>query len=183
MRLTTSQYLEREQIVATIRNANAAVALLNGQPVVWDIATGLTAGLDVKRPAEGIGGSFPGMLAGVVIAAPTAGIAIGDVGNAVVYGFTDVIIVRRTRAATSDSWPTSPAITEFCQLVVNSVNDALTISGTLALGAAAGGIFAAETSASSATLASATASSHSIMSAFSTATAQTTRMKGFVRLM
>lgn len=183
MRLTTSQYLEGDVVKATIRNADTSVALLNGQPVVWDIAATSTAGLDVKRPAEGIGASFPGMLVGVIKDAPTTGIAIGDIGQAVVYGFTDVIIVRRTRAATSDSWPTIPAITEFCQLVVNSLNDALTISGTLALGAGVGGIFAAETSASSATLASATASSHSIMSAFSTATAQTTRMKGFVRLM
>lgn len=189
MRGTTIQYNGADLRTVSFRNNNASGAILDGQPVVLDAYVAATQnvstyfGVDVKQPSEGVGASFPGMILGIAKCQKSAGVAIGEYGEAVVYGFTDVIVVRRTRAATSDSWPTVPAITEYCQLVVNSVNDALTISATLALGATPAGIFAGESYASSAGVASDTASSHSVLSAFSTATAQTTRMKGFVRLM
>lgn len=184
MRDPQIQFTNQPLKTVSFRNNNTSGAILDGSPVVYDAyALATYPGVDGKSAANGVGATFPGMLIGIAKAPTSAGIAVGSFGEAVVYGFTDVIVVRRTRAATSDSWPTVPAITEYCQLVVNSVNNALTVSATLALGLSPAGLFAADSFASSASLASDTASSNSVMSAFSTATAQTTRMKAFVRLM
>lgn len=185
MRFSQIQYLEKEQVTVSIRNNNASLAILDGMPVFFDgnNVASVNLGTDVKTASTTASISFPANIAGIAKSQKAAGLAVGDTSEAVCYGFTDSVVVRRTRAATSDSWDTSPAIRVFDQLVVESVNNYLTVSASLAAGATPAGIFAGESFASSATLASATASSNATMSAFSAATAQTTRMKVFVRLM
>ena len=106
MRFSTAQSYQKEQGTVSIRNNNAAVAILDGQPVILDNnnVSGVNLGVDVKRVSEGLGTSPFGLLLGIAKAQTTDGIIKGNLGEAVVYGFTDAIVTTRTRAASTDTW-------------------------------------------------------------------------------
>lgn len=106
MRGSSIQYLEKEVRTVTIRNNNATLAILDGMPVYFDNndVTSVNFGTDVKSLSTALGTSPTGLFVGVAKATVAAGLLVGEVGEAVVYGFTDILITRRTRAASTDTW-------------------------------------------------------------------------------
>lgn len=190
MRFTTCQYLEKEVVTVSIRNNNASVAILDGQPVYADNnnVTSVNLGVDVKNFAEALGSSPHGMFIGICKTNKVGGLVAGDVGEAVVYGFTDAIRTARTRATSTDTYASVATFGAGDQLIGESVGSAVQrlgpIGATLAIPSGSTGqtvtvpvpafLFAGESQAS-------------IVSNASTSTdtkiADTYRMKVFVRAM
>lgn len=109
MRFTTAQYLEKEVVTVSCRNNNAALAILDGQPVfLQSLNQATNFGTDATNYNEASGlGTFAGIAKWSKLAGNSvtiSGAQVGDVFEAVAYGFTDAIIARQTRAATTDSW-------------------------------------------------------------------------------
>ena len=166
MRFTTAQFLNKEAITISVRNNNSANAILDGQPVVFDGVAGATyLGVDVKHFSEAI---FRTMVAGILKLNNKANLAKGLVAEAIVYGFTDAIVTRRTRAATTDTWASHAAITAGDVLIPE------TVGNNLGVGASTDPLrfIAAESKATQTTA----ASTH-----FAGQLADTARMKVFVR--
>lgn len=65
---------------------------------------------------------------------PPAQYAVGDVGEAVCYGFTQAIITMRTRLTSTDSWASIAAMSAGDQLVPETIGNALSWAGTLPVG-------------------------------------------------
>jgi hypothetical protein len=198
MRFSNIQYLEKEQITVAVQNVNASKTFLDGQVVFaisWDLLntdavasppTALTSSLGVAaQTANDAAGNVtnPQALAiGIVKVNPTtyntptqgvasASIAVGAVGEAVCYGFTDAIVQRRTRATSTDSWNTAASLAAGDQLIPETVNNNLTWQGTLALSTPKVQFAAAQSQNSLASFASA-ANTNAV-----TATVETVRMK------
>jgi hypothetical protein len=171
MREGTIQFLTGEKRTVSIRNGNAAVAILDGQPVYFKPAADFP-GVDVLDYSAA---RAVGMVAGIAKCQLAAGLAIGEVGEAVCFGFTDAIVVRRTRSATNVTWASVAAIAFGDQLVPETGNKFLTHSNTPAIGAGAMPFVAGEAVAS---LADGVASTH-----LAGQTAETVRMKVLVRAM
>lgn len=193
MRFTTIQYAETERVTASIRNANASLAILDGMPVYmnsFDQVTTDTAaspptsslnqvGVDVRSYSTATGVSIGNLFVGIAKVnnsrVPQAtGLVVGDFGEAVCYGFTDAIIVRRTRATSTDSWATIASFGAGDQLVPETGNNYLTWSQTQAIGAANAKVVAGQSQNSLTTFAS-SANTNAV-----TATAETVRMKVFI---
>lgn len=119
MRGSTVQYLQKEQYTVSVRNNNTSLAILDGQPVYLDNnnVTSVNLGVDVKNRSGALGSSPTAFFAGIVKCQAAAGLAVGEVGEAVCYGFTDAIVTRRSRAATTDTWDTVPTFGAGNQLV------------------------------------------------------------------
>jgi hypothetical protein len=181
MRLSTAQYLEKEIVTVSIRNNETSVAILDGQPVYFDGAdvSSVNLGVDVKGYATTSSGLT--MLVGIAKTQKVGGLVAGDVGEAIVYGFTDAIVVRRVRANSTIAWPTAPALGVGDQFVPETGNNGFTYSATQAVGANMINFAAGQTYASAATLA--TSDNTGAASGFSAKTASTVRMKVFVRCM
>lgn len=179
MRFTTVQYLEKEVVTVSIRNNNASLAILDGMPVILEnnSVSSVYLGVDVRTYSTANGVSLGQLFAGIAKTNKTGGLAAGDVGEAVAYGFTDAIVVRRTRAATTDSWASISSIGAGNQLVPETANNYLTLSVSLAIGAALVPFAAGESVDSLASAASTT------NLGFSAVTAETVRMKVLVRAM
>lgn len=105
MRFNNIQYLEKEVVTVSIRNNNATLAILDGAPVFFDTFDNATNwGVDVRTLSTAGGTSPQGFFAGIAKTEKVGGMVVGDVSEAVVYGFTDAIVTRRTRAASTDTW-------------------------------------------------------------------------------
>lgn len=179
MRFTTAQYLEKEVVTVSIQNDNASLAILDGMPVFFEgnNVTNVNLGVSVRTYSTIAGSSLAALQVGVAKTNKVGGLAVGDVGEAVCYGFTDAIVVRRTRTGTAASWPTAPAIGLGDQLVPETGNNYLTFSQTIAIGANPPIFAAGESFASKDTLTTGTANT----AAGTADTAETVRMKVLVR--
>lgn len=126
MRFTNAQYLEKEVITVSCRNNNATLAILDGQPVFYqNLGFAVNFGTDVSLSSDTSWRGY-GFFAGIAKWSKLAGTAstitgaqVGDVFEAVCYGFTDAIVVRRSRAATTDSWGTAASVNGGRQLAFN----------------------------------------------------------------
>lgn len=196
MRFNTIQYAETERVSISIRNANVSLAILDGMPVYFNnfdqVTTDTNAtiplsaltqvGVDVRSYSTALGSSPGGMFAGIAKVnnsrvTQATGLIIGDFGEAICYGFTDAIVVRRTRATSTDSWATIASFGAGDQLVPETGNNYLTWSNTQAIGAASAEIVAGQSQNSLTTFAS-SANTNAV-----TATAETVRMKVFINCM
>lgn len=187
MRFTTAQYLEKEVVTVSIRNNNASVAILDGQPVYLDNnnVTSVNLGVDVKNFAEALGSSPLGLFVGIAKTNKSGGLAQGDVGEAVVYGFTDAIRTARTRATSTDTWASVATFGAGEAMIGETVGSNVILNArTIAVASGSTGqtvtsplpflIFAGESQASIASAASTGSNS---------STVETYRMKVFVRAM
>lgn len=196
MRFTTVQFAETERVTCSIRNANASLAILDGMPVFMNTFDQVTTdtnaspstsslnqvGVDVRSYSTATGSSIGNLFAGIAKVnnsrvTQATGLAVGDFGEAVCYGFTDAIVVRRTRATSTDSWATIGSFGAGDQLVPETGNNYLTWSQTQAIGAANADIVAGQSQNSLTTFAS-SANTNAV-----TATAETVRMKVFIACM
>lgn len=182
MRFCNAQYLEKEVVTVSCRNNNATLAILDGQPVfLQDLSKATNFGVDVTLTSDA-NFSSPSLFAGIAkwsklagSSANISGAQVGDVFEAVAYGFTDVIVARRSRAASTDSWATMAAIAVGDQLKANTVNNY--VERHASDPGVAGAIYpliAAE---------AATNTAGSASSSTNTALVSTQRMKAFVRAM
>ena len=190
MRFTTAQYLEKEQVTVSCHNNNASLAILDGQPVFaqsYNAATNF--GTDVSLYTDTnfsqlnlcIGVAKWSKLAGtstlITGAQPTV-----DAFEAVVYGFTDAIITCRTRLTSTDSWASIASMNLGDAVLPESLANNFS-----RLGSNAGvsnpcyvGFFLAQTLA---TIQTGNSSNTPISATALTVTADTIRMKVFVRMM
>lgn len=137
MRFTTAQFIENEVVTVSIRNNNSSAAIVDGQPVYLDPYVSTTdkvstfGGVDVKSRSEATADNPAPMFVGIAKIAKTAGgsLAVGEVAEAVIYGFTDALVTRRTRAATTDTWASAAAVSCGDQVVGESTNNRLTRLG------------------------------------------------------
>lgn len=181
MRFTTAQYLEKEVVTVSIRNNNASLAILDGMPVFLDNnnVASVNLGVDVKTYSTALGQSPGGLQVGICKTNRIGGLLAGDVGEAVCYGFTDAIIVRRTRTATNATWVSIISIGAGDQLVPETANNCLTWSASLAIGGGNQVFVLGESLVSDTTQ----ASTFTGLSGLSASTAETVRMKVMIRAM
>lgn len=127
MRFGDIQYLEKNPATVSIRNNNASLAILDGQPVYYDNndVVAVNFGVDVKTLSTALGTSPVGLFAGIAKINSNTGLLVGEVGEAICYGFTDAIISRRTRAASTDTWASVASFGAGDQLIGDSVNNGL----------------------------------------------------------
>lgn len=194
MRFCQQQGRETERVTVSFKNANAALAILDGMPVflntqnqlTTDIAAGTSLqenlGVDVRTYSTAVGVSISQLFLGIAkvnnLKTPqSVGAIVGEIGEAICYGFTDAIVTRRTRATSTDTWATIASFGAGDQLVPETGNNYLTWSQSLAIGAAMYPVVAGESQASLATFGS-SANSNAVA-----ATAETVRMKVFVNRM
>lgn len=183
MRFSNAQYLEKEVVTVSCRNGDTG-AILDGQPVfLLDAVNATNLGTDSVLFSNA--NAQIGLSAGIAkwyklagTSSQLTGAQVGDVFEAVAYGFTDAIITLRTRATSTDSWSTSPAIAIGDQLVPETKGNNLSRSTTLAANQQAP--FVAGSSIASQTTG---ASNATLTGGVTTVTADTIRMKVFVRLM
>jgi hypothetical protein len=186
MRFTNAQYLEKEVVTVSCRNNNAALAILDGQPVfLQDVGKATNFGTDATLFSDA-NVSGVGLVAGIAKwfklagnSAQLTGAQVGDVFEAVAYGFTDAIITLRTRATSTDSWSTSPAIAVGDAMAPETLANNLTRTTTLGNGAAIPPFVAGQSQASQTT----GASNATLNGGVTTVTADTVRMKVMVRAM
>jgi hypothetical protein len=185
MRFNNIQYLEKEQVTVSCRNNNASAVIYDGMPVFVDsadIATNLGTDVHDAKTAVSAGGgiSLSGTFLGIAkwnksagITSQLAGAQPGDVFEAVVYGFTDAIVQRRTRTATNATWPSLSAIGAGDQMDFETVNGYLSWVASQAASVWPGFVQAGSNVAST----GATEAS----SLYAAGTVDTIRMKVFVR--
>lgn len=186
MRFNNVQYLEAEHVTVSCRNAEASATILDGQPVfLLDAVNATNLGTDVVLTSNT--NMQPGFTSGIAkwfkLAGTTTnltGAQPGDVFEAICYGFTDAIITLRTRTSSTANWASVTGIAIGDQLIAESVANNLSRNGTLTLSNAALGQFIAASSIASQTTLT---SNGTLNSAATNATADTIRMKVFVRLM
>lgn len=182
MRFTNAQYLEKEVVTVSCRNNNATLAILDGQPVFYQsVALATNFGVDVSLASDASFSGY-GLFAGIAKWSKLAGTAttitgaqVGDVFEAVAYGFTDAIIIRRTRSATTDSWGTMGALSANQQLDLDGAGNFLGLDNTVQAAVALPPVVLAESAASAAGTGSGTTNMVGLQ--------WTQRMKVFVRTM
>lgn len=198
MRFSNAQYLEKEVVTVSVRNNEASLALLDGQPVYgnnFQVATNF--GVDVVSNVSTTGQSpdttFLGVLKWSKLAGTSSqitGAQPGDVTEAVAYGFTDIILTRRTRAASTDTWPTVASVGFGNALIGESVGNNFSNAGIvpmlLAIPSGSTGQTVTLPSPIYVILASAVATLTTAASSFANAAGllyDAYRVKGFVRAM
>lgn len=167
-----------------VKNGEASTAITLGTPVCFPL--NLTAdGYGVVLPSTATA-TGAGFAAGIAVPTKSTGAGAGEPFDVIQVGFCNFTkLVRGTRAATTDAWPTFPAIGIGDILTINTVANAVAFSATangqpnpigcagLASATASGGL----TQASTATQAS------NAYSAFSGQTAYTTAVRTWLRLL
>lgn len=162
MRFTNVQFAHGEEITVSIRNQNAANAIVDGQPVFYinqsiiaasNVSTAGSAflGIDVTTPSDIAAAQVSNwsLFAGIAKIAKNIGfppsttnpylqgpaqLYVGDVGEACVYGFTDAIITMRTRLTSTDSWASVAAFSAGDLLIPETIGNALSRVSTLPTG-------------------------------------------------
>jgi hypothetical protein len=186
MRATTVQYLEKEVYTVACRNNRASGIILDGQPVfLQDVGVATNFGVDACLFSDTTQAQL-GLLVGIakwnktvgIISTPN-GAAVNDTFEAICYGFTDAIITLRTRATSTDSWSSSPAIAVGDQLAPETVGNGLVRVGTLPSSAGNPVFVAAQSLATQTTQ----TSNGTLTGGVSSNVADTIRMKVMVRAM
>lgn len=132
MRAGTVQGFGPAPVTISVRNNNASAVLVDGQAVYFDPVIPATdqistyGSVDVKSRSEATAGSVAGMFAGIIkVPSNRPSINVGEMAEAVVYGFTDALVTRRTRATTTDPWAAAPPVTAGDQVAPESTNNRL----------------------------------------------------------
>jgi len=158
-----------EKFFVFVRNDEASATISRGEPCCL-IMDGTRDGFDVVSANSGAAAKATTLFAGIV----AENMLAGKVGQAQVFGFVTAIkVVRQTRAASTDSWASFPAVAVGDVLNVETVANGASRSAAGGAGAM-GNIIAGETLASATTLAS---------GASGAGLALTANIKGFVRAM
>jgi hypothetical protein len=119
-----------EQVFLNVKSGEASSSIPKGTPVVLEL-NGTDDGLAVVLPATG-GTAFCAAAFGVT----TAALAAGATGQVQAFGFNRYSIIRRgTRAASSDSWTSSAAMSTGQLLVIDTVNNCFSTAASLAASA------------------------------------------------
>lgn len=150
MQMKSVSSFKPETQTAVVQNAEASSSIAKGEPCCF-VYNGTNDGVAVVTPATGTGAKATSLFAGIAQNAIVAG-QQGLVTRIGLNRYTKVL--RQTRAATTDTWASFPAIAVGDLLVVDTVNNALSRN---AAGASSGFLafaMAAETAASATTLAS-----------------------------
>lgn len=171
-----------DRVASSIHNAEASASIPLGAPVVL-VMNGTNDGLDVVLPSSSAANKIQGMRFGVC----TKTIAPGEFAEAVVFGFTNsLLLYRQTRGSSTDVWASEAA---------RSVGEYLTISSALNGFVTAASSFKIVTNATTDTLGAVIYNPDAVLgqtlalyasSASSTAdsrTAITALVKAFIRLM
>lgn len=189
MRFTNAQYLEKEVVTVSCRNNNASLAILDGQPVflqALNVATNF--GTDVSLYSDTnfsalnlcVGLAKWSKLAGTSSQITGAQAAV-DVFEAVVYGFTDAIVTLRSRLTSTDSWASIASCAAGDFLTPESLaNNLSRIGSVVGVSDFYPGFFAAQ---SFGTIQTGNSSNTPVSATATTVTADTIRMKVFVRMM
>lgn len=149
---------------------NGAAAIAEGAPAIYEM-DGTDDGLSAENASDSNAAGASGGLAGVALES----IAVSAYGKVQTRGYVDkVVLVRATRAATTDSYATLAAIAKWDQLIVNTVGNGFSRSGAGAASAALPKVCAIGTLASSASQASTTSDS---------SLQKTTTITAFLRIM
>ena len=158
-----------EKIFIYVNNGSGA-ALPAGQPVAFDM-DGTRDGRDVSPATTAAAAKASSLFAGV----PPLVIADNTSGMVQVFGFTDnLIYAHMTRAASTDTWASYPALAVGDIMNIDTVGSGFVRSAAGAASAVLGAFVAAGTLASATTLAS---------SIGSTALRLTTAISAFLRAM
>lgn len=187
MRFTNAQYLEKEVITVSCRNNNASLAILDGQPVfLQDFGKATNFGTDTTLYSDTNVSSL-NLIAGIAKWSKLAGTSsqitgaqVGDVFEAVAYGFTDAIITLRTRLTSTDSWASIASIAVGDFATPESLANNLSRNGSVVGVSLYPGFFFAQSLASAQ---SGNSSNTPLSATATTVTADTIRMKVFVRMM
>jgi len=135
---------------------NSASALAQGAPAIFEM-DGVDDGYSVENASDSTAGKATSFLAGVrsQLALPA-----GDIGQIQIRGFiSNLKLIRSTRAATTDSYATSPAIAIGQDLLVDTVGNGFGAGAAGAATAELPGMVAIGTLASSVSTASTTSDS------------------------
>lgn len=151
----------------TVKNGGSST-IPRGCPVVLDM-DGTDDGVAVVAPSGAAAGDATSFFIGIA----KKDIPAGEWGDAVCFGWCNyATVVRQTRAASTDSYASAPALAVGDQLNLQSVGDGLTRSGAGNVSAALPFAVALESAASVASAASTTSDS---------STRVTTGMKVWIR--
>lgn len=159
-----------KKIIQVKNDESAQIAV--GTPVAF-VMDGTDDGFAVVLPATAAAAKATTLLAGIVIQDPLP-TALPKIGLAQIYGLCEnANVLRQTRAATTDSFASAPAVAVGDKMVVETAYNCVSRSAAGAQSDVMAGIAAAQTLASLASSAS---------NATDTRLAITTTMKVFLRL-
>jgi hypothetical protein len=169
-----------------VQNIEASSSILSGQPVC----------MPMNLTNDGHGVVLPSTAGAAIANTLSVGIASVADGTAEAGSYLDVItlgfcpftrLVRGTRAATTDAWPTFPALAIGDILSINTVANAVAYSTTGAAYQAGGAVVFAglhgQTASSALVAASTATQASSAYSAFSGQTAYTVGCRTWLKLM
>lgn len=114
-----------EDIVVTVKNIEATSIIYAGQPCILGM-TGTDDGIGVVLPSSSSAAKVGAFFMGVAI----RNMNPGQVNDCQVFGFNrNTKVIRGTRAASTDSWPSFAAITIGDLLSIDTVNNCFARSG------------------------------------------------------
>ncbi len=117
-----------DSVAVVIRNADTVV-LPPGVPVCLNM-NGTNDGLDVVLPNTGGATKAHAFAYGVVLSPTSTGIAVNAVGESQIFGLNNsIVLLRGTRAASTDSWTSTASIASYVLLTIDTVNNAFQSSG------------------------------------------------------
>lgn len=161
-----------EKVYVAIKN-NESSTVANGTPVCWAM-TGTDDGVLTELPNTTSAAKAQALLAGVV--AKLDGIKSNEFGVAQVYGFClNTVVIRQTRAASTDSFATAAAVALGDVFQVTTVGNGMQRTGAGASALHMHYCVAAESAASIAGVASTTSNSSLFLTA--------PTLKTFLRIM
>jgi len=118
-----------EDIIHAVKNGDTVV-IKAGMTVVYAM-NGTDDGLSVILPQNSTAAKVNAFTAGIAV----HDIQVGQLENIQVYGFNrKTLVVRGTRAASTDAWPTMASIGVAEALTLNSLVNAMQPGGTIAAG-------------------------------------------------
>ena len=133
-----------------VQNAEASASITRGTPVCF-VFNGTNDGVGVVLPNTGAAIKATALFAGVA----SQTIAAGKQGIITISGYSVFVkVLRQTRAASTDVWATTPAYAVGEVLTIDTVNNVMNRSASIAASAFLPLMVVAQTLASAATLAS-----------------------------
>lgn len=115
-----------EDIVVTVKNVEVTSVIQSGQPCILAMAANIDDGLGVILPSNSTAVKVGAFFMGVAVKSLNPGV----VGDCQVWGFNrHTKVIRGTRAASTDAWPTFAAVTIGDLLSIDTVNNCFARSG------------------------------------------------------
>lgn len=165
-----------DKLIMNVRNDEASASIPAGTPVILNLSTTASAtadGLGVVLPATAGSANSYSLKYGVL----TTVLTTGQYGESVLFGIaTNAIVIRATRAASTDSWSATNSSASGVGLGIDTVNNAFTLGASIAGAIVSNALAAVLLDSLSNIVASASATSD-------TRTALTTAYRVFVRML